>query len=329
MDIAKELGVSTSMVSMVLSGNGPKHRISKKAINRVLKAAERLGYNPNLLARALRTGKTGVIGLIVADIANPFFAMIARMLENEAFNHGYDVMFASSDEDLKKFITLGNAFITRQVDGLIVTPVIGSQDIISDWQSKGVPIVSIDRHIASLGIPHAVTDNFNASFEMLDFVVKKNYKKIAFIGKQSNLSSFTDREEGFILGAKSLQLGPENYSIFKLDYYSWEVEIIDVIKNILKEQFDIIFFSQNMLGIKGLKMLDNLNVRIPNDIAVISFDNPEVFEFHKPQITCFEQPLDVLAKKALNYLIKMIDNEPIEKPPFEMFKGRLIVRDSC
>lgn len=328
-DISKELGVSTSMVSMVLSGNGPKNRISKNAINKVLDTAKLMGYNPNLLARALRTGKTGVIGLIVADISNPFFAMIARLVENHAFEKGYDVMFASSDENLEKFITLGNAFITRQVDGLIITPVIDSHNIISEWNSQGMPIVSIDRHIESLNTPYAVTDNFNACNEMLNFVTRKGYKKIAFIGKHSNLTSFTDREDGFLQGVKSHQLTSDDYTIFKLDYYKWEDEMQELIKNILVDKYDIIFFSQNMLGIKGLKILNSMNIRIPKDIAIISFDNPEVYEFNKPQITCFEQPLETLTKKALYYLMQMIDGELKEKPPFEKFKGRLIIRGSC
>jgi len=328
-DIAKKLGVSNAMVSMVLSGNGPKHRISKEAIKNVLATAKEMGYNPNLLARALRTGKTGVIGLIVADISNPFFAMIARLLENEAYKYEYDVMFASSDEVLEKFKKLGDAFITRQVDGLIITPVIGAQDIIEEWQTKGVPIVSIDRYITSLSIPYAVTDNYNASFEILKFITKKGYKKIAYIGKHSNLSSFTDREEGFIAGTRSLNIPSNSYDVFKLDYYSWTIEIRDVLGKIINEDYDIIYFSQNMLGITGLKILKELNVNIPDDIAVISFDNPDVFEFFSPSVTCYEQPLDILAKNALQYLMKMIDGEYMETKQFEKFKGRLIIRESC
>ena len=328
-DIARELGVSTAMVSMVLSGNADKHRISKKAAKKVLETGERLGYNPNLLARALRTGKTGVIGLIVADISNPFFAIIARMLENEAYKYEYDVMFASSDEVLEKFQKLGNAFITRQVDGLVITPVIGSQNIIKEWKLKDIPIVSIDRYISSLNIPYAVTDNFNASIEILNYITQRGYNKIAYIGKQSNLSSFTDREEGFIAGTRSLNIPSNSFDVFKLDYYSWAIEIRDVLGKIINEDYDIIFFSQNMLGITGLKILKELNVSIPDDIAVISFDNPDVFEFFNPPITCYEQPLDILAKNALQYLMKMIDGEFIETNQYEKFKGRLIVRESC
>lgn len=328
-DIAKELSVSNTLVSMVLSGNGPKHRVSKTTIKKILETAKKMGYNPNLMARGLRTGKSGIIGLIVADISNPFFAMIARLLENEAYKYEYEVMFASSDEELDKFTKLGNAFITRQVEGLIITPVIGSHDIIHEWFSKNIPIVSIDRHISSLNIPYAATDNYNASFEILKHVYKKGYKKIAYLGKQSNLSSFTDREKGFREGAKKLKIKKENYTIFQLDYHKWKIELKSTIEKIIREDFDIIFFSQNMLGISGLKILKELNIRIPDDIAVVSFDNPDVFDFFTPSVTCYEQPLDILAKNALQYLMKMIDGESLETKHFEEFKGRLIIRESC
>ncbi len=328
-DIAKELSVSNTLVSMVLSGNGPKHRVSKATIKRILETAKKMGYNPNLMARGLRTGKSGIIGLIVADISNPFFAMIARLLENEAYKYEYEVMFASSDEDLDKFTKLGNAFITRQVDGLIITPVIGSQDIIQEWSSKNIPIVSIDRHISSLNIPYAATDNYNASFDILKYVYKKGYKKIAYLGKQSNLSSFTDREKGFREGAKALKIKKENYSIFQLDYHKWKIELKSTIEKIINENFDLIYFSQNMLGISGLKILKELKIKIPDDIAVVSFDNPDVFDFFSPPITCYEQPLDILAKNALQYLMKIIDGESMETKQYEEYKGRLIIRESC
>lgn len=328
-DIAKELGLSTATVSMVLSGNGPKNRISKKAIQRVIETAERLEYKPNLLAKSLRTGKTGVIGLIVADISNPFFARIARLLENEASKFGYDVMFASSDEDLNKFRKFGNAFITKQVDGMIIVPVIDSQDVITEWQTRGIPLVSFDRHISSLSIPYAVTDNFNASITILNYILKKGYKRIAFVGKESNLSNFIDREKGFVSGAKGAKLNTKQYTVFKLDYFNWENEIWNTLQKILNDDYDIIIFSQNILGTRGLKFLNSLDVQIPHDIAVISFDNPDVFEFNDPPITCFEQPLKILAKKSLIYLMDMINGTFVPPRTYTTFKGRLIIRESC
>ena len=328
-DIARELGVSTAMVSMVLSGKGPEHRISAKASKKVLETAKKLGYKPNQMARALRTGKSFIIGLLVADISNPFFSHIARLIENEAGKYDYQVMFASSDESLDKFQKLGDAFISRQVDGIIIVPVIDSQDVIAAWQSSGIPIVSIDRYFSSLNIPYAVTDNFEASFQMLEYIRKKGYNKIAFIGKESNLSNFNDREEGFKACANFFKLSPEQFAVFRLDYFDWESEMKEVLQKIVKESYDIIFFGQNLLGITGLKILNKSEVKIPDDIAIVSFDNPEVFEFNKPPITCIEQPLEDLAKEAVSRLLNIIESRSEETQECKRSKGRLIIRESC
>jgi LacI family transcriptional regulator len=135
-------------------------------------------------------------------------------------------------------------------------------------------------------------------FKCLSTSGKKGYNKIAFIGKESNLSNFNDREEGFRACANFLKLSPEQFAVYRLDYFNWESEIEQVILKIVKERYDIIFFGQNMLGIEGLKILNKSSAKIPDDIAVVSFDNPEVFEFNNPPITCIEQPLEELAKEA-------------------------------
>ncbi len=328
-DIARELGVSTAMVSMVLSGKGPEHRISAKASEKVFETAKKLGYKTNQMARALRTGKSNILGLLVADISNPFFSQIARLIENEADKYGYQVMFASSDESLSKFQKLGDAFISRQVDGIIIVPVIDSQDVISAWHSSGIPIVLIDRYFSSLNIPYAVTDNYEASFQMLEYIRSKGYNKVAFIGKDSNLSNFNDREEGFKACAEFLKLSAGQFVVYRLGYFNWESEINDVVEKIVKEGYDIIFFGQNMLGITGLKILNKLKVKIPDDIAIVSFDNPEVFEVNNPPVTCIAQPLEEMAKEAITRLLKVIDNKPEERQEYNRYKGKLIIRGSC
>ncbi|MFP4366645.1 MAG: LacI family DNA-binding transcriptional regulator [bacterium] len=327
-DIANELGVSVAMVSMVLSGKGAQHRISAEASEKVFETARKLGYKTNQMARALRTGKSFIIGLLVADISNPFFSQIARLIENEAYKYDYQVMFASSDESLEKFQKLGDAFISRQVDGMIIVPVMDSQDVIAAWYSSGIPIISIDRYFTSLNIPYAVTDNYEASFQMLEYIIRKGYNKVAFIGLESNLSNFNDREEGYRACANFLKLSPEQFAIFRLDYFNWESEINDVVEKIVKESYDIIFFGQNMLGIKGLKILNKLKVKIPEDIAIVSFDNPDVFEFNNPPVTCIEQPLEGLAKEALSCLLKVMDRKFEEIQECIRHKGRIIIRES-
>ena len=328
-DIAKVLGVSTTLVSMVLSGKGVENRISKKASEKVVETAKKLGYKPNQIARALRTGKSSILGLLVADISNPFFSQIARLIENEADKHQYQVMFASSDENREKFKKLGDALISRKVDGMIIVPVMNSQDIIAGWHSMGIPMVSIDRYFSSLNIPCAVTDNFNASLQMLKLIIDKGYRKIAFIGRNTDLTSFTEREDGFIEGTKLFKLSPEQFSVFRLNYHHWESEIKKVIIRLIREGYDNVFFSHNMIGIEGLRVINELKVRIPEDVSVVSFDNPLVFEFNKPPVTCMEQQLDKLAEGALSIILNIINNESDGRTACKKYKGRLIIRESC
>ena len=328
-DIAKELGVSVTLVSMVLSGKGAENRISKKASEKVVATAKKLGYKPNQIARALRTGKSSILGLLVADISNPFFSQIARLIENEAGKYEYHVMFASSDENPEKFKKLGNALISRQVDGMIIVPVMDSRDIIAGWQSQGIPMVAIDRYFSSLNLPCAVTDNYDASLQMLKLIIDKGYRKIAFIGKNTDLTSFTDREDGFIEGTKRFNLSPGQFSVIKLNYHHWENEIRDIIIRLIREGYDNIFFSQNMIGMEGLRIINELKVRIPEDVSVISFDNPAVFEFNKPPVTCLEQQLDRIAEWALSSISKIINNESDGRIACKKYKGRLIIRESC
>lgn len=329
-DIARELGVSIAMVSIVLSGKSNKYRISDIATKRVFETAKRLGYTPNYLAQSLRTGRTNILGLIVADIANPFYSKLAREIENEAGKLDYHVMFSSSDESLEKLRKLGIAFVNRQVDGLIITPVMESKDFFKKFHSYGVPIVFVDRYFDLLNIPYAVTDNFDASIQILKYIREKGYKKIAFITKESNLSSFVDREAGFLSGIKNLNLNPQEYKIFKMNYNIWESELDIILQDILNGGYDIIYFAQNMIALKGLSVMNSLKVNIPEDIAVISFDNPDVFQFFKPPITCFEQPLEELAKASITCMFQLINNENCDEGnTCRRLKGKLIVRESC
>jgi LacI family transcriptional regulator len=144
-DIAKELNVSTALVSLVLRDKWKENRISKELAKKVYETAEKLGYKPNVVAQSLRTGRTGIIGLIIADISNPFYSKIARIIEDEAELLGYEVMFGSSEEKLEKFIKVGETLISRQVDGLIVVPVFDSKEILLEWKKRNIPIVTIDR----------------------------------------------------------------------------------------------------------------------------------------------------------------------------------------
>ncbi|MCL3782547.1 LacI family transcriptional regulator [Prolixibacteraceae bacterium JC049] len=324
-DIAQKLNVSVGLVSLVLRGKWKENRISEEMAKKVNKAAKDLGYKPNAMAQALRTGKSKIIGLIVADIANPFYGKIARIIENEAYNKGYQVIFGSSDEDLCKFEKVVEAMKSRQVDGLLVVPVIGSHEVLQAIQESNIPTISIDRYLTDAKLPYVVTDNYKGSYDIGLYLQQKGYQNIAFITKESPLSNFIERNKGFEQSMKDTGI---NYQKHALSVDNWNEELVQLIRDMDTSKVDAIYFAQNMLAVEGLKTVNALHSDELDKLAIISFDNPEIFEINRPTITCYQQPLQVLAEKAVQELINSIESKQSKDISLKI-EGKLIIRQSC
>ena len=149
-DIATEAGVSIALVSFVMNNKADgkdTYRVNKETAQRILEVAQKLNYQPNNAARTLRSGKTNTIGVIVSDISNKFFADIARCIENHAYKHKYTVLFGSTDENPQKLENLIEVFRNKGIDGLIVVPCEGADEIIRDIAHQNIPLVLLDRDI--------------------------------------------------------------------------------------------------------------------------------------------------------------------------------------
>ena len=142
-DIANEVGVSIALVSYVLNGREKEARVGQEMAEKIRKAALKLNYQPNFIARSLKSGKTNTIGLIVADISNPFFSNLARIIEDEAKKYGYIVIFGSSDESAEKSADLIDVFLNRQVDAFIIAPAAKTEKQIKRLKERKVPFVLI------------------------------------------------------------------------------------------------------------------------------------------------------------------------------------------
>ena len=160
-DIADQVGVSTALVSYVINGQEKEKRVGKKMANKIRQVAKELNYNPNQIARSLRKGSTKTIGLIVADISNPFFGNMARVVEDEADKYGYTVIFGSSDEDPQKSASLIESLVNRQVDGFIIAPVENTEDQIKTLIDRKIPVVLIDRFLKGVESNYGPVGRFN------------------------------------------------------------------------------------------------------------------------------------------------------------------------
>jgi LacI family transcriptional regulator len=326
-DIASKIGVAPSTVSFVLNGKAKEMRISDALTKKIRSEAKRLGYMPNQIAVSLRTGQSRIIGLIVEDISNNFFASLARSIEKELEVYNYRVVFCSTENSELKGRELIRMLSQQQVDGYLITPTPGMEDDIRQLIEAQVPVVLIDRYFPAVGAPYVMSDNFRAVTEGMKHLLQKGYKNIAFITVELDLIQMKERETAF-REAMYKEQGISAPQIVKLPFQISAQDSVLAITDFLKAhpETDAVFFATNYLGIAGLECIKNLNLKIPDQIAVMCFDDHDIFRLHTPAITCLRQPIHEIACNATGLLMQQLSNlgSTIPEPPVTT----LVIRQS-
>jgi LacI family transcriptional regulator len=196
-DIASQLNVSKTTISFILNGRAQEKRISEDLVERVLKHVNEVGYKPNSLAKSLRTGKSNTIGLMVEDISNPFFATIARLIEDRAYKNGYKILYCSTDNDTHKTKELIAMFRDRHVDGYIIAPPEGIEEEISSLVKDGMPVVLFDRHLPGINTDYVEIDNLFSTYNATRHLIDQGYKDIAFITFSNQQTQMMSRLQGY------------------------------------------------------------------------------------------------------------------------------------
>jgi LacI family transcriptional regulator len=327
-DIANKVGVSIALVSYVMNGQEKEKRVGAEVVKKIRQAAEELNYQPNQIARSLRIGSTKTIGLIVADIANPFFGHLARIIEDEANNFGYTVVFGSSDEDEFKSESLINTLINRQVDGFIIVPTEGTNGQIRNLLRKKMPLVLVDRYFPEINASHIVLDNYQATFDATSHLVSKGYSKITMVAYKTSLIHMKERIRGYCEAMDSFNLA-HNKNVEEIRFDQSQKDMDSVFNELLviNKKTDAIIFATNALSISGLFCLQKNRLKIPDDIAFIGFDGGECFELYNPCLTYVKQPLEEMGKEAFRVLLDLINRS--SKTSHIMLKSNLVVCKSC
>ena len=328
-DIAQEVGVSTTTVSFVLNGKAKEKRISDELKDRIIQIAEKLNYRPNQVARGLRTGQTHTLGLIVEDIANPFFAHLARFVEDEADKSGYKVMFCSTENNDEKAISLLYLLRHRQMDGFIIIPTSGIRKDIESLVSDKKPVVLVDRYFPGLDTSYVAVDNYKGSFEGVSLLVKKGYKNIGMITLDSDQVQMTERERGYTEALKASHLNMNAANVWKVPYDLTHDETVKAVVGFLAANptIDALFFTTNYIGVAGLEAIRLLKKKIPAEIAVICFDDNDLFRLGSPSISVIAQPIREIGQRAVAIIIDMIRSKSRE-PQHYILKPAVVVRES-
>lgn len=303
-DIANRVGVSTALVSYVLN-NQKEGRISKEVAQKIRDTAKQLNYRTNQVARSLKTNKTYTIGLIVADISNPFFSALARIIEDEADNNNYTVIFGSSDENSKKSEKLMETFLNRQVDGLIIAPPENSESQIQYLLEQDIPFVLIDRYFPDIKTNCVVIDNYTAAYNAVKHFIDIGRKKIGMITFSSSIFTIEERTRGYLSAMKQNGIKFQEKWLKELNANNSRKCVEKAIHELLdgSDPVDALLFSTNQLAAWGLKHINSLPLTVPDDLAIISFDETEALDLFYSPITYIKQPLQELGRAATKILL--------------------------
>ena len=309
-DVAREAGVSISLVSLVMNAKRDAEgnldcNVNKDTARRIAEVAKRLGYRPNKAAASLRSGRFYTIGMVTSDIANQFFADIARYIENIAHNYNYTVLFGSSDENAEKLDNIVDTFIGNGVEGLIVAPCSGSEEVLRKALDAGIPTVLLDRDIAGLDVGRVMLDNERAGRMGVEHLYENGYRRIEMISYTLGISSLSERERGYCEAMR--RYGLEGYSQIHYTVYGHAQEdTVRIFEDAVRRGVEAFLLPTNTLALLGLQALNALNLSAPEDLALVGFDESEIFSLYKPSVTYITQSTRRLGEQSFEMLRRMI-----------------------
>jgi len=313
-DIARQVGVSTALVSYVLN-NKREDRISKEVAGKIRSTAKKLNYRTNQIARSLKTNKTATLGLIVADISNPFFSQLARFIEDQAAINHYTVIFGSSDENGQKSKNLVDIFIDRQVDGLIIAPAENTEPQLRALRKTGTPFVLVDRYFPGLKCSYVALDNFQAAREAVKHLIHEGNRRIGLVTFKTNFFHIAERKNGYAAALKEADIPINKKWIREVDMTNPAPEVEKAIADMLNLSSppDALFFATNALFIQAMKYITRHGIKVPDQIAIVSFDETEASELFYAPPTYVRQPIKEMGQLATRILIENMDTRHIEQ----------------
>lgn len=329
MDLARKLNVSKTTVSFILNGKAKEKRISDSLVERVKKEALKSGYEANQFAKGLRTGRTNIIGLMVEDISNPFYGCIAKIIEDKVYQNGYRIIYCSTENNKNRGKEFLKMFATLGVDGCIIAPTMGMEKEIAEMVEKGKQVVLFDRKFKNRDTDVVMVDNQAGMYAAVEHLVSQGYKHIGLVALALDKPEKEDRIIGFKQAIDDYQLPTYIYPLpFRVRY----TDYIEDIRSILSQNrnLDAIVFGTNYLGIAGLEAMYKMKLRIPKDIAVVSFDDHDLFRIHKPSISVVAQPIEELAQISIDTLLGRLQANQVKEKEVKLItlSTHLIVRES-
>ena len=326
--IAEKLSLSESTVSRVLNGHADKYRISSKTEKAVLQLADELQFTPNRLARALRLNKTNTMGLVIPDISNPFFAMIARFVESNANQRGYSVMVCDTKENTAEEKKSLDVLINRQVDGLIVMPVGKQSEHFERIKEVRLPIVLVDRCFSELKLPYVSSDNFQGAYNAVGYLIRHGHKSIGCIQGLRDTMPNNERVNGYRQALVDHKLNV-NETLIVGDDFGAENGYVNMQLLLRREpRITAIMALSNLIALGAIRAIREKGFRIPDDISIIGFDEQPYCAYLDPPLTTVAQNENEMGRVAVRLLLDQIEGDNLSSAESFLIPTQFMERES-
>lgn len=323
-DVAKAAGVHPSTVSRVINGNSS---ISQETVKKVLSVIKKLNYTPNALARGLKTNKLHTFGMLIPDIANPFFAGLARGVEDAANEHGYNVILCNTDDCFEKEITYLRLLKERRIEGLILANVKFRDQSIIELEKRNFPYMLLSRNIKGLQKNSISIDNIAGGFLATQYLIRLGHKKIGHITGPYNITAAIDRIKGYKKALEYYQIPFNKQYILEGDFrikggYR-------AMNNYLKlsNPPTAIFTANDLLAVGAIEAIRENSYDVPHDFSVVGFDNIRLASYLSPPLTTIRQPMIEMGYLAIIKLLERIKKNVSHENI--CIKPDLVERKSC
>lgn len=325
-DVARRARVSVATAARALGGYG---YVSRATRERVLRAARALDYHPNAIARSMTKGRTQTLGVVVSDNANPFFAAVVRGIEDVVLPHGYGILLCNADEDPAKEAMYVAMLRAKRVDGVIVSPSGAGAETLRGLLAAGVPVVQVDRRVAGLAADAVVCDNRAGVRAAVEHLVKLGHRRLGLLGGPRRLYTGRERARAFRAALREAGLPVEETWVlegnFKVDGgYALAGRFLEA-----ATRPTAVFVANNLMTIGALLRFKEAGVRIPEDLAVVGFDDMDWAPVLTPPLTAVAQPSYELGRTAADLLLQRLGGQVAGRPRTVRLEPRLVVRESC
>ncbi|ADV51453.1 transcriptional regulator, LacI family [Cellulophaga algicola DSM 14237] len=327
-DIANALSISTAAVSKALHDDS---RISIKTKEAVRKVAKDLNYQPNHLASALRRGKSNLVGVIVPRTNSNFFSSVIQNIEEVLNKKGYNIIITQSNESYQKECRNIDTLLFTQVDGIIASMANETTNLeyFEKIKSKGIPLILFDRGENDLNVDYIGINDYDSSHIIIEHLIEQGCKRIAHIGGYRHTRIFNNRIRGYIDAIKKHNLPTDDELLIESSLTTEDgrkkmQQLLD-----LKERPDAIYVASDYAALGALQVLQENNIKVPNEIALVGFGDEPFTAMLTPTLSSINQHSEEIGKLAAETFLKHVDTEDLKQTlDKQILQAELIIRDS-